>query len=193
MANWTEVENKLALILSDSYYRQKHAITSPTGSAQAFVRRAQGDALPAFSGEITVVELKHPGSHDRPSKLIRGCDSTREDSLFGGWWIDSALFDRFRSATSGLPAGQREAKIKAFMRARSAVSEDWSNIAAIAELRLPLDSRTPALVGKAHYQRLVTDPKHPDYVPNVFLMGGDLQFYICIRERGWIKPMPVIA
>ncbi len=126
------------------------------------------------------------------AKLIRGCDSTREDSLFGGWWIDSALFDRFRSATSGLPAGQREAKIKAFMRARSAVSEDWSNMAAIAELRLPSDSRTPALVGKAHYQRLITDPKHPDYVPNVFLMGGDLQFYICIRERGWIKPMPVI-
>ncbi len=67
MANWTEVENKLALILSDSYYRQKHAITSPDSSAQGFVRRAQGDALPAFSGEITVVELKHPGSHDRPS------------------------------------------------------------------------------------------------------------------------------
>lgn len=127
-----------------------------------------------------------PGS---PTRLVRGFDSSRSDSPFGEWWIAYSLFDRFRQATSTMPPKLREQKIKAFMRARSAVSQDWSNMAGIAELDLPVGSRTPALVGKAHYQRLITDPKNPVYVPNVFLMGGDLQFYVCLRNHSWIRPL----
>jgi hypothetical protein len=192
MANWIEVENKLSDILNHDYYRQKFGITVPRHYAHECVRRAQGSALPAYSGEITVIELKHaaPGF---PTRLVRGFDSSRSDSPFGAWWIDYELFDRFRQATSTMPPKLREQKIKAFMRARSAVSHDWSNMAGIAELDLPVDSRTPALVGKAHYQRLITDPKNPDYVPNVFLIGGDLQFYVCVRDPGWIRPLPALT
>ncbi len=189
MANWIEIERKLSEILDDSYYSQKHGITSPRTFAHTCVQQAQGGALAAFSGEVSVEELKHPAAPNRPTQLVRGVDSTRANSAFGGWWIDSALFDRFRRAASTMPLALREQKIKDFMRARSAVSNDWSNMAAIAELQLPADSRTPALIGKAHHQRLVTDPKHPDYMPNVFLIGGDLQFYVCIRETSWIKPL----
>jgi len=103
------------------------------------------------------------------------------------------LFERFRRATAMMPPMEREQKIKAFMRARSAVSHDWSNMQGIAELKLPVGDRTPVLVGKAHHQRLGTDAKHPEYVPNVFLMGGDLQFYICVHKPDWIRERSVAA
>jgi hypothetical protein len=186
MANWMEIEDKLADILSEKYYREAHDIRSTRQCARECVQRAQGSALPAYSGEIAVVELKHPARPGLPTRLVRGFDTTRSHSPFGEWWIDYELFDRFRRATSAMPPATREQKIKAFMRARSAVSHDWSNMAGISELKLPAGSRTPALVGKAHYQAFVTNPKDPDYLPNVFLMGGDLQFYVCIRERSWI-------
>jgi len=187
LANWTDIENQLANLLDDSYYRPKLKGESPRAFAHKCIQQAQGSALPAYSGEIKVMELKHPAAPEHPTHFVRGFDTTRSYSPFGGWWIDYALFDRFRRATATLPPAARDQKIKAFMRARSAVSKDWSNMAGIAELELPADARTPALVGKAHYQRLVTDTKHPDYVPNVFLMGGDLQFFVCIREESWIK------
>ncbi len=194
MANWIEVEKKLTIILNDAYYRQNNfGITSPADHARRCVQHAQGSALPSYSGEITVEELQHPSSPGRPTRLVRGFDSAHEESRFGAWWIDSDLFDRFLRATTGMPAADREKKIKAFMRARSAVSHDWSNMAGLAELKLPVGFRTPALIGKAHYQRFITDPKHPDYVPNVFLMGGDLQFYVCVRDHAWIRPLTLKA
>jgi hypothetical protein len=193
MANWREIEDKLADILSDNYYRETHNITSARQFARECVQRAQGNALPAYSGEITVVELKHPARLGFPTRLVRGFDTTRSHSPFGEWWIDYELFDRFRRATASMPSAVREQKIKAFMRARSAVSHDWSNMAGISELKLPAGSRTPALVGKAHYQAFITDPKHPAYVPNVFFMGGDLQFYVCVRERSWIQDFSAAA
>jgi hypothetical protein len=185
MANWTEIENKLAYILNDDYYRQKHI--SPPQYARKCVQWAQGSALPPFSGEITVVELKHPARSGLPTRLVRGFDSTR--GLSGSWWIDYELFDRFRRTTSTLPTAIREQKVKAFMRARSAVSQDWNNMAGISELELPTGARTPALVGKAHYQAFISDPKHKDYVPNVFFIGGDLQFYVCVPAPNWIRPL----
>ena len=193
MANWIEIENKLSDILNHDYYRQKFGINLPRHYARQCVQRAQGSALPAYSGEISVIELKHAARPGCPTRLVRGLDSRRSNSPFGEWWIDYALFERYRQATSAMPPTLREQKIRAFMRARSAVSEDWSNMAGIAELDLPVGSRTPALVGKAHYQRLVTDPKNPDYVPNVFLMGGDLQFYVCVRNHCWIRPASALT
>ena len=193
MANWTLIEKQLSDILNDDYYRQKHGIGSPCQYARECVQRAQGSALPAYSGEIGVVELKHPVRPGLPTRLMRGFDSTRSHSPYAAWWIDSELFDRFRRATSTMPPALREQKIKAFMRARSAVSHDWSNMAGISELQLPPGSRTPALVGNAHYQAFVNDPKHPDYVPNVFLIGGDLQFYVCVRDRSWIRHLSAAA
>jgi len=193
MANWTEIENKLSEILDDDYYRSKYAINLPRQKEKDCVQRAQGSALPAYSGEIAVVELKHPGRPGFPTRLMRGFDTTRSDSRYGGWWIDYELFDRFRRATSNLPAAIRVEKIQAFMRARSAVSHDWSNMAGIAELNLPVGARTPALIGKAHHQALVTNQKDPGYVPNVFLMGGDLQFYLCVHDKGWIRDVSAAA
>lgn len=187
MANWMEIENKLADVLSHDYYRQKHGVTNPREYSRKCVQRAQGSALPAYAGDITVVELKHPVRPGLPARLMRGFDSTRSDSPFGEWWIDSELFERFRRATSTLATALREQKIKDFMRARSAVSHDWSNMAGVCELKLPPDARTPALIGKAHHQAIITNEKDPAYVPNVFLMGGDMQFYVCVRDKSWIR------
>jgi hypothetical protein len=189
IVNWVDIEDQLFNLLNTDYYRKNSGINSPRDYARKCVIRAQGTALPAYSTEVTVLELQHPARSDRPVRLVRGFDSTHSGSELGAWWIDYNLFERFRRATSRLPPALREEKIKAFMRARSAVSHDWSNMAGIAQLELPLGSRSPALAGKAHYQRLVTDPKHPEYVPSVFLMGGDLQFYVCIRDPGWIRPL----
>ena len=86
-----------------------------------------------------------------------------------------------------MPPGLREQRLKEFMRARSAVSLNWSNMAGISELKLPQSSRTPALRGKAHYQKFI------DYLPNVFFIGGDLQFYVCVRDRDWIRDLPATA
>ena len=187
MASWTDVENKLAVILDDDYYRTKHKVIAPRQKARECVQRAQGSAMPAYSGDISVVELQHPARPGLPTRLMRGFDTTRSESRFGGWWIDYDLFDRFRRASSTLPPADRLQKIQAFMRARSAVSHDWSNMGGIAELNLPMNERVPALVGKAHYQAYVTNPKDPAYVPNVFLMGGDRQFYVCLHDRSWIR------
>jgi len=193
MPNWTQVEKELADVLTDTCYAQRLGGKSPAQHAHECVQRAQGSALAAYSGEITVAELKHPARPGFPTRLVRGYDTTRTYSPYGEWWIDYDLFERFRRATTKMPAGLRAQKVKDFMRARSAVSHDWSNMAGIAELELPPDARTPALIGKAHYQKYITDTKHPEHVPNVFLMGGDTQFYVCFRERSWIRDLPLAA
>src|SRR5437588_6683689 len=151
MANWTEIENKLSALLSDRYYRG-YLATSSSEHAKICVQKAQGNKLSTFSGEINVVELKHPARAGLPTRLIRGFDSTREESMYGAWWIDYQLFERFRRATSTLPRSSRQQKICALMRARSAVPYDFNNMAGISELNLPVGSRTPAIVGNAHYQ-----------------------------------------
>jgi hypothetical protein len=191
MANWPLIEKQLSDILNDDCYRKKLGNSSPHQYARKCVQRAQGRALPTYSGEIRVVELKHPPRPGLPTRLMRSFDSSR--SPYGEWWIDSELFDRFRRATSTMQPALREQKIKAFMRARSAVSHDWNNMAGLSELQLPPGSRTPALVGKAHYQAFVTDPKDPDYLPNVFFIAGDLQFYVCVPDPSWIRLLSAAA
>ena len=193
MANWIEIETKLSDILNNDYYRQYHL---PPDHAHKCVQRAQGrmPALATFLGVIKVEELKHPARPGLPTRLVRGYDTTRGDlSKYGEWWIDYRLFDRFRRAASTMPPVLRTEKIKAFMRARTAVSHDFSNMAGICELNLPAYARTPALVGKAHYQKLITDPKHGDYMPNVFLMGGDVQLYVCVPDPNWIRDLSATA
>ena len=192
MANWTEIENKLSSLLSDHYYRG-YLAASPREHARICVHKARGDKLSTFSGEINVVELKHPARAGLPTRLVRGFDNTHRESMYGAWWIDFELFERFRRASSTLPRMAREHKVQAFMRARSAVSYDFSNMAEISELNLPVGSRTPAIVGNAHYHPLVADEKSKYYVPNVLWIGGDRQFYVCIRDPNWIRQRPVSA
>ena len=189
MANWTEIENKLSALLSDHYY-QGYLATSPREHARICVQRARGDKLSTFSGEISVVELKHPARAGLPTRLVRGFDNTHRDSMYGAWWIDYELFEHFRRTTSTLPRTAREHKIRAFMRARSAVSYDFNNMAGICELTLPVGSRTPAIIGNAHYQPLVADENSKYYVSNVLWIGGDRQFYVCIRDSNWIRQRP---
>lgn len=197
MPNWLDIENKLCDILSDDYYRKTHRILSPRSYARERVAAARGQepALATYTGEVTVVELKHPARPGCPTRLIRGFDTRRCNSLAGSWWIDGELFDRFQRASCTMPTALRDQAIKDFMRARSAVSFDFNNMGGIAELNLPSGSRTPAIAGKAHYQRLITDAKHQEYekyyVPNVFFIGGDLQFYVCIPDPNWIRVRPL--
>ena len=192
MANWTEIENKLFALLSDPYYRS-HLTTSPRDHARTCVQNAQGNKLSTFSGEIEVVELKHPARPGLPTRLVRGFDSTRGDSKYGAWWIDYELFERFRRAISTLPRSTLERKIRAFMRARSAVPYDFNNMAGISELNLPVGARTPAIVGNAHYQPFVADTDSKDYVANVLWIGGDKQFYVCIRDPNWVRQRSSLA
>ena len=193
MANWTEIENKLFALLSDRYY-QVYLGTSPREHASFCVQKARGSTLSTFSGEISVVELKHPARAGLPTRLVRGFDSTHNESMYGAWWIDYQLFERFRRATSTLARSSREQKIRALMRARSAVPYDFNNMAGIAELNLPVGSRTPAIVGNAHYQPFVADADCKEYVPNVLWIGGDRQFYVCAPNYGnWIKHLSVSA
>jgi len=193
MANWIEVEKKLFDILNADYYRQGFGISSPRDYARKCVQEAQGSALPSYSGEIDVVELTHSAQPRLPRRLVRGFDTTRQYSPFGGWWIDYELFKRFVRATRTLPHSVREQKIKAFMRARSAISLDWNNMCGIAEMNLPVSARTPAILGKVHYQRFITDPTAPNYLSNVFFIGGDLQYYVCVRDNTWIRGISVEA
>jgi hypothetical protein len=186
MANWTEIENQLSALLSDRYYRG-YLATSPNEHAKICVQKARGNKLSTFSGEINVVELKHPARAGLPTRLVRGFDSTQNQSMYGAWWIDYELFERFRRATSTLAPSSREQKIRAFMRARSAVAYDFNSMAGISELNLPVGSRTPAIVGNAHYQPFVADADSKEYVPNVLWIGGDRQFYVCIRNPNWIR------
>jgi hypothetical protein len=187
MANWTEIERAVSALLSDDYYR-RYLTTSPRKRAMECVQEARGSKLSAFSGDIKVVELKHPARPGLPIRLVRGFDSTRTDtSMYGAWWIDYELFERFRRATSSMARSTREQKIRVFMRARSAVSYDFNNMAGISELNLPVGSRTPAIVGNTHYQPLVADTGSKEYVPNVLWIGGDRQFYVCIRDPNWIR------
>src|SRR5437763_3794436 len=193
MRNWTEIENKLFALLSDRYYLV-YLGTSPREHASFCVQKARGSTLSTFSGEISVVELKHPARAGLPTRLVRGFDSTHNDSMYGAWWIDYQLLERFRRATSTLPRSSREQKIRALMRARSAVPYDFNNMAGIAELNLPVGSRTPAIVGNAHYQPCVADADCKEYVPNVLWIGGDRQFYVCAPNyRNWIKHLSVSA
>jgi hypothetical protein len=59
MANWKEIEDKLSDLLSDGYYRG-YLATSPREHAKTCVQKARGNKLSTFSGDINVVELKHP-------------------------------------------------------------------------------------------------------------------------------------
>lgn len=191
MPNWFDRENRLAEILNNDYYRHKHHITSPRSAAHKYVQEARGHApaLETFSGEITVLELKHPPYPGSPTRFVRAFDTTRTNSAAGGWWVDFELFDRFRRASAAMSPADRAQAIKKFMRVRSAVSYDFNEMDGLAELNLPSGERTPALVGKAHYQRLIANPKHEKHgeVHNVFFMGGDLQYYVCIRHPSWIR------
>lgn len=186
MSNWIDAERQLRSLVADPYYAPMLKGKTPEQFAREEITKAKGSALEAFQGDITVTELCHPPKPDRPTVFLRGTDTTRDFSHMGAWWIDARLFERFWQATRGLSGPERDQKIRDFMRARSAVSHGWSNIGEVAKLTIPAGARTPALVGIAHHQ-LYADPKDPRHLPNVFWIGGDLQFYVCVREPAWIK------
>jgi hypothetical protein len=199
MPNWFDIEKQLSKILKADYYRRKYGIPPESADeyahtyAHKYVEEARGKdpALATYTGEITVLELKHPARSDSPTRFVRAFDTSLGNSN-RGWWIDYALFDRFRRASSMMSLAERDQAIKEFMRARSAVPHDFNKMTGLVELNLPVGERTPALTGKAHHQRIIANPKSEEYkqyyVPNVFFIGGDLQYYICIRDPGWIRP-----
>jgi hypothetical protein len=195
MTNWKQIEDELSSLLMNDYYRQQLHIADPRKLAHDCVFKAQGSLPPTYSGDVTVNELQHPSRPGHPTRLVRGFDTSRSSSEYGPWWIDYELFERFGRATSSMSPSIRGEKIRAFMRARSAVTYGWNAMDGLAEFNLPLGSRMPAIVGKTHYQPIntVSDPKDPAYAPNVFFMGGDLQFFVCVRPPEWIRPRPKLC
>ena len=61
-------------------------------------------------------------------------------------------------------------------RARLAVAKQWNGMSAI--LQAVLLQSVWALVGVASHQRAHNDPRRPEHMDNVLLIGGDFQLFI---------------
>jgi hypothetical protein len=73
-----------------------------------------------------------------------------------------------------------------FARARSSVTLQWNDMTSITKARI-VGGAVWGILGKARYQRLSKDTKHPRHLDNVFTIGGDFQICIPNLTRGWIR------